>query len=333
MPSEANALRQQLRAAGVAPGAIRAVWPEWWSNEAELSRSAVAQLKYTVARRLGLSPRSLFDGPPRFVWKDEAKFKNLGAQSDQELAILTSFGVAVGRCAVDGTGQGAPLPRGVTAEMLRDVVLASSPIIGLRELLGLCWSFGIPVIQLALFPLARKRMHAITVQVRGRYAILVGRASKFPAPVAYIVAHELGHIVLRHVVDSAALVEAEDPLTTRNPDNEEAAADRFALELLTGDPAPVVQSNEPRFTAGQLAEAARIASADYRIDPGVLALCLGHSTGHWRQAFGALKILPPGEVDVGAGVNALAKSQLDWASLSLENRDFLITVMGELGES
>jgi hypothetical protein len=70
------------------------------------------------------------------------------------------------------------------------------------------------------------------------------------------------------------------------------------------------------------------AASNYRIDPGVLALCLGHSSGHWRQAFGALKLLPPGEFDVGGFMNGVARRQLGWDSLSMDAADFLGPVMG-----
>lgn len=326
MSSEAQALRKRLREAGVAPAAIRAIWPTWWSEEAEASRSAVVELRYTVARRLGLSPRSLFhDGNPEFLWKDAAKFKNVGTQSDDELAILTSFGVAVGQAVLAAIPKAAvELP---AARELRTVLLRTSPVVDLRALLDLSWAVGIPVVQLALFPLGAKRMHAITVRVHGRYAVLVGRESPFPAQVAYIVAHELGHVARGHVTEAPALVEAEDPLIVAG-DNEEHDADAYALELLTGDPRTIIDATDPKFSAAQLANAAMGAAAQLRVDPGVLALCLGHSSGRWKQVFAALKRLPPGPVDVGAFINGIARHQLRWDDLPGDSQEFLSVALG-----
>lgn len=332
MTAESESLRRRLREAGISPRAIRAVWPEWWSSDAEASFSATTELRYTVARRLGMSPRSLFDDSPKFVWKDDAKFKNLGTESEHERNVLTSFGVAVGRCAVEASDKGGDLPQDLTAQKLRSSILASSHSVGLFELLLFCWSVGIPVLQLALFPLNQKRMHAIAVRAGDRYAVLIGRESKFPSQIAYMLGHEIGHIVLHHVSESAALLDIENPLQMNDPDDEERLADRFALELLTGDEDPDVASNRADFTARQLAQAAIEASRGRRIDPGVLALCLGHSTGRWPQTFGALKLIPPGEVDVGGMINELARSQLDWGSLSLENHDYLSKVLGGSSE-
>jgi hypothetical protein len=329
MASSVDSLRRELRHAGITAHAIDAVWPEWWSTDAESSLSAVAELRYTVARRLGMSARSLFDGPPKFVWKDEAKFKNLGTATEREAAILTSFGVAVGRYSVAATALSGSLPRSPT--MLRESILESAPVVGLGELLAFSWAAGIPVIQLRLFPLRQKRMQAIAVRVGERYAVLIGRESKFHAQVAYILAHEIGHIVLDHVSGIAALLDVDDPLKLETSDEEEQSADRFALELLTGDPEPRVEATVERFSARQLAEAALRTGPYERVEPGVLALCLAHATGRWRQGFGALKLIPPGEEDVGSQINDLALAQLDLESLPLDGREYLHKVTGSRG--
>jgi hypothetical protein len=327
MTSDARSLRRELRKAGLTTGAIDAVWPEWWSEAAETSASASAELRYTLARRLGISPRSLFDGPPRFVWRDRVKYKNLGTASSEEVGILTSFGVAVGQCALAAAPPAVRLP--ASAAELRAAILASSDVVGLGDVLAFCWAVGVPVLQLRLFPLAHKHMHAMTVQVGNRFVILLGRETRFAAQAAYVVAHEIGHMVLLHTVGLAALIDVEDPLRVTEVDDEESAADRFALELLTGDPEPHVESNVESFSATQLADAAMTAAPDAHVDAGVLALCLAHATARWEQGFGALKIIPPGESDVGSELNALARRELAWSSLPLDIQDYLLKVMGE----
>jgi hypothetical protein len=326
MPTEAASLRQELRQAGFASSAIDAVWPGWWSKEAETSFSAMAELRFTVARRLGLSPKSLFDGPPRFVWQDAAKFKNLGTTTQDEATLLTSFGAAVGRYTL------AALPdqdqfRQVDALELRQAILSSSPFVGLSELLAFCWGIGIPVVQLHIFPLDRKKMHALTARLVDRFAILVGRESSFPAQIAYFIAHEIGHIMLGHIERGGAILEFGDPIKANHPDDEEAAADRYALELLTGDPDGEVVANISRFTATQLAVAASNASTMVKVDPGILALCLAHATGRWRQGYGALRLISPESVNVGELLNQLAVTQLDLDLLTLDGQDYLQEVL------
>jgi hypothetical protein len=186
-------LRRELRDAGIANAAINAVWPQWWSDDAAQSTSATAELVYTVARRLGLSPRALFDGSTQFLWRDSTKFKNLGTSTSRDQAILSAFGIAIGRCALGATREG-PIPDLPDVHTLRDTILNQGRLVDAVELLTFCWSFGIPVVQLNFFPLQQKRMHAMTVHVDSRYAILLGFGSRYYSRIAYILAHEIAHI-------------------------------------------------------------------------------------------------------------------------------------------
>lgn len=319
-------LRRELREAGIANAAINAVWPEWWSAEANGSLSATAELTYTVARRLGLSPRALFDGSPQFLWHDSTKFKNLGTTTDREQAILASFGTAVGRCALTATHP-AVLPV-IDAQGVRDAILQRARFVELRELLNFCWATGIPVIKLRVFPLQQKRMQAMTVKVKGRYAILLGYESGYFARTAYILAHEIGHILRGHLENSDSLLDMEDPLRTSDLDAEEVDADRAAFILLTGRENLEVLASRQTYSASELVKAAAEAADQERIEPGILALCLGHATSRWAQTFGALKMIPPGRQPVGDQINQVAASQFDWQALSLANRDYLAHVMG-----
>jgi hypothetical protein len=320
-------LRRELQQAGIANAAIKAVWPEWWSTEAESSLSATAELTYTVARRLGLSPQSLFDGSPRFLWYDTTKFKNLGTTTPEEQAILASFGTAVGRCALSATSPGAYPPIS-DAQTVRDAILREARFVDLPGLLTFCWQRGIPVIQLQVFPLRRKRMQAMTVKVKGRYAILLGFESDYYARMAYILAHEISHILLGHLEQDESLLDMENPLTAKNLDAEEVEAGRAAFILLTGHDDPQVLANIQSYRARQVAQAATETGNRERIDPGILALCLGYATGNWPQTFGALKMIGGGAQPVGDQINELAGNMFHWDALSHANRDYLAQVIG-----
>jgi hypothetical protein len=326
--TSSNDLRRDLREAGYSNDAIAAVWPEWWSEEADASISAITELRYTVARRLGLLPRSLFDeGEPMFIWHDQTKFKNLGTSTEEDRIILSSFGTAVGRVAIAGKLGHSPVERRSASE-IRDAILQSVPFVTLDDLVSLCWGLGIPLLYLRVFPLGEKRMHAMAVHAGGRYAILLGRKSRYPAQVAYWVAHEIAHIMLNHVAESAAMLEVDDPMRTEDPDQEEHEADKYALMLLTGQEDLSIVTDRPNFNSTELALTASRVARELHIEPGILALCLGHSSHRWTQVFAALKMLHPGEVDVRHHLNELAREQLDWDELSTPNADYLLTILG-----
>jgi hypothetical protein len=330
----ATQLRTLLRELGLSDSAIRAAWPGWWSNEADASSSARADLWFSVSRRLGLDPRSLFDdGRPRFMWQEEARFKHLSGEEEVERAGITSFGRAVASILVSATPSPGATISGVSAEELRrEILSAGRPYVRLLDLLALAWGVGVPVAHLRVFPWPQKRMAAMTVSVGDRCVILLGKDSVYPAPIAFYLAHELGHIALGHVASDRLIVDLEEETPTiADDDEEEQTADAYALELLTGQPRPTVLPDElgARASARELARIALAAADSLRIEPGVLAQCFGYSTGDWQTATGALKTIYTAEIPVWSEVNAIARRQLSLDELSADAFEFLDAVLGE----
>lgn len=312
--------------------AINAAWPAWWSDDAAGSSSASTELRFTLARRLGLSPTALLRDEAHFIWRDEARFKSLTAVGDEATAIA-SFGVAFGKQLIAATPP-APGIGVVDPLQWRSVLLGPGRLVDFDAVVLLCWSVGVPVVYVPNGPTARKRMHAMSVSVDGRYAIIVSRRFTHRSHAAYTIAHELGHCALGHLASAGAIVDVDDParLTGEERDSEEVEADEFALSLLTGSARPEIASSEDSYFPRQLARAAMEAARVEGVDAGVLALCLGHATGNWRATFGALKHIPPGREDVGALINQIAWTQLDTTSVSEGSREYLQAVIGA-GES
>jgi len=172
-------------------------------------------------------------------------------------------------------------------------------------------------------------MAAMAVRVGERYAILLSQRAKYPAPVAFYIAHELGHIAAGHLANESALVDVGDILRTDkdNVDDEETAADRFALELLTGSPEPVITTETKSFLARQLAEVAIQSAGGLAIEPGTIALCFGHNTGRWNKAYGALKYIYGDGANIWQAINGVVGRSLNWSELTDEMARFLQTVL------
>lgn len=330
--SAADFKARLIRRTGLSPDAVAAAWPEWWSNEAEASPSASAELRFSLARKLGLDPRSLIaEDEPRFIWNDEARFKGFTGESGRERPIISSFGTALSRMLLDATA-GAQDFLFPTAQSLRGAILANSQYVGLKELLTVCWALGIPVIHLRIYPLSAKRMGAMSVRVGDRFAILLARDAVYPAPIAFYLAHELGHILGGHLAEGAAIVDMgllEDPERPEDAlDPEERDADAFALELLTGRPQPELVVEGAGRGARQLArEAVRVGQTE-RIEPGTVAMAFGHATRAWATSMASLTHIYDQPIDVWRVVNRLATQQLVWPQLSEESASFLRAVMG-----
>jgi hypothetical protein len=175
-------------------------------------------------------------------------------------------------------------------------------------------------------------MAAMTVRRGDRHAILLAKDAKYPASIAFYLAHELAHVLLGHLTRDSALVDLDDnQLTAPDTDPEEAAADRFALELLTGEPNPIVLSSlTRRATARALADAALRAADGLRIEPGTLALCFGHSTNNWSVANRAMSYIYSSARPVWEFVNILARRELSPEQIPDDIQPYIQAVMGDV---
>jgi IrrE N-terminal-like domain len=334
--SSAMILRRRLKQIGLSDPAVNAAWPSWWSDDAEGSASAETELRFSLARKLGLDARSLIDEAesPRFVWRDEARFKHVTTEDEQELSAISSFGKALAHALISAmpANQSMPLP-GATA--LREILLrrGERPFVRLSDLLSVAWSVSIPVVHLRVFPLEQKRMAAMAVNTGKRNAILLGKDSTYPAQVAFYLAHELGHIALGHLKHGNVLVDMDSELTSPAGDTEEAEADRFALELLTGQANLTVLPFSKHYTARQLARDALHISKERHIEPGTLALCFGYSSGDWPTAMAAMHYIYESPKPVWNEVNQIANKQLSFAGVSEDTASYISAVLGGVSAS
>jgi hypothetical protein len=328
--TEADRFRRRLKAIGLSDPAIKAAWPDWWSDDADPSTSARLELRFSVARKLGLDARSVLDeeGVPRFIWKDEARFKHLSGETDLERAAISSFGRSVGALLTSGSSAGQFSLIGMNVATLRSAVLSAQPYVRLLDLLSLSWSAGIPVAHLRVFPAARKRMAAMAVAIGERRAVLLAKDSMYPPHIAFYLAHELAHIALEHLRADAAIVDMEaDTLATGSADTEETEADRFALEFLTGR-ADLRLVPAGDYNAPGLADIALRTSTELQIEPGTIALCFGYSTGNWAVANSAMHFIYKEARPVWNEVNRVTMTQLDLGQLPSDSIPYLTAVLG-----
>jgi hypothetical protein len=327
MTNDRKNLIQQLRESGLSKQAIEAAWPSWWSDAAETSPSARAELRFAIARSLGLSPRSLIGERVDFVWRDKARFKNLDqGTSDFERAALNSFGMATGGLLLRGTALGEGL-LGLSALGLREAILSGGQV-DLLGILSTCWGTGVPVAHLSVSPLPKKAMHAMVVSCGGRHAVLLSRKASYPALTAFTLAHEIGHIALGHVPADDMLVDADDPSGVAAGDEEEEEANKYALELLLGDSNPDIQVNIENFNSAELADAVlRIAPA-YGIEPGTLALVVAKRYDAWPVAMAAMRFIYKQPMQVARVVNSIAINELDFGSFGEDGAEFMHRILG-----
>jgi hypothetical protein len=334
--SRTDALIERMESAGFAGPFVRACLPEWWDEQAERSESAWLQLQLGLADRFSLDPISLLDESRPLQLSDvgRAKFKHL-ALTDTQQAAANGFANGLARILLAAMPE-APAVLPSSATDIRRMLLSApgSSWIALGELLQLCYAYSVPVAHLTKFPSGVKGMAAMTTSIGERAVIFTARRPLHPAQAAFFVAHELGHIAHGHVRGGRTIVEGlsldPDSSTDDEPaDEEEAQADAFAFELLTGDAGFSVSGTTARGTASELARRAIQAGTASQVDPGLIVLCFGRATGRWPQATAALKRLPDYSQDVEGVVNRALRSQLDHEMLSFEDVAYLEAVIGQ----
>jgi len=252
------------------------------------------------------------------------KFKKSKDATEDQLALARFMATRVAQLVhVATTEPCVPLPS--TAAQVRSEILGQGhPWVGFANLIDYCWSLGIPVIHLSSL-LKAKRPDGLAVKVRGRPVIVLCKHDRSTAWPLFILAHELGHVVLGHIPDDGVLI--DENVKTNVVDAEEEAANKFAIELLRGD------QDCRFFTAGrwpnaaQLAQAAREIGRPRKIDPGYFAINYAHTMGKafWPVANAALSILEPRRDALGILRRKMAE-HLDWSRLPEDSSEFLMRV-------
>lgn len=336
MESAADFRTRLIGQAGLSASVVDAAWPDWWTDEAAASMSAHTELRFSVARKLGLDPRTLIDDQvPGWIWEDAARFKSFRGDVNAHQPAISSFGMALGRMLLQASPAqaiGLAADGSTTAESLRHSLLRAVPVIGLLDLLMLSWASGIPVVHLRMYPLSAKKMSAMSVRIGDRFVILLARDARYPAPSAFHLAHELGHILLGHLAPGQSIVDLGgfgDP-DDDEPDDEERQADVFALELLTGERELGFRIEGDGRSARGLATQALRVERERRIEAGTVALAYGHHTQHWDTAMGALRYIYPEPHDVWDAVNRIALHHLRWDEVSDESESYVRAIMGGL---
>ena len=326
-PTPAKTLFRSLAKLGVSETYLRQIaLPEWWDDEIASTPAGRDELHLILSRVLGLDALSLRAGKPRFTPQPVPKFKAAKGLDDDALAMARQIGVHVARLVAVGVAAPVAVPNRA-AEVRSAILKQGRPWVDLESLLDFCWRCGIGVVHVAKWPPQCKKMAALVASVAGRPVVVVADNHRATAWSLFILAHELGHVVLGHVPADAVLIDAE--VDKESKDREEAAANRFAVELLTGSERTRVVAVDRLPRAMDLVASARQRGAELGIDPGHYVLNYAASMGSsfWGVANAALRELEP-DADAAALIRSKLHENLDWSRLPSTSAEFVLRVIG-----
>lgn len=319
-----KALRARLSAAGVKPKFLNnVVLPAWWEDSIAATPGGLREVAGYICARLGYSLSSLLDEKQdlSFAHTGAVKYKKAKGVSDDDVPLATHYALGVARVvavSITDLPAAASVP---SPEEWRKTLLALSdrPWVCLRHILKAAWELGIPVIHLKNLPEGAKKPDALTTMVGDRPVIVVMNARKSPSWIAFIVAHELGHIHHKHLKAGQTLV--DEKIDKKTDEKDEREANDFAAKLLTGHSNLGLHSTSS-LGPQQLAWQAQKFGEDYRIAPGVAALNYGFTTGVWPVANGAVSLLEKDD-DAAMYLKQAMEEHLDLSALADDSREWI----------
>ncbi|MGQ0507475.1 MAG: ImmA/IrrE family metallo-endopeptidase [Myxococcaceae bacterium] len=318
-------LYQKLASFGLPPAYVRStILPSWWDDAAAETPAGFSEALMLVHRHAGIDVGSLRASDPKpHAATGPVKFKHDSDVLDEEFDVPRVLATQAGWVAAMGASDSKELPK--TASALRARLLDRCQWIDLEVLVDYCWSVGVPVLHVSKFPAKTKKMQGLTANVSGRPVIVISTERKSAPWLLFVVAHELGHACLGHVATGQVLVDGD--IDRDSVDDEEIAANRFTVELLSGAPDTTFKASSRWPNAHQLADIAQRIAREMQTDPGFVVLNYAYSMGgnFFGVANAALKLLPPTE-DGPALLRRKMAEKLDWSRLPEESSEFLTRI-------
>lgn len=284
----------RLSKMGFTPTFVRGcILPDWWEDKMAEIPANRQLAEAVIARQLGIDMASLRDhnAPLKIRQAGQLKLKRRGAASLEDLKVARILGERIARIAAS-TLDALPDLHDLTAASIRQRILEKGvKWVGFHELLDFCWSIGIPVVHLCTLPSGNKKPDGMAVWTDERPVIVIASGKTHPAWHIFVIAHELGHIALGHL--SKGEVSIDSAVELDSTQREEAEANAFAVELLSGHPDLSFSPPPRRFNARELASIAQSIGEKYKIDPGFMILSYSRDQDFYPLAQAALKVLNP----------------------------------------
>ncbi|MDP2316298.1 MAG: ImmA/IrrE family metallo-endopeptidase [Pseudomonadota bacterium] len=155
----------------------------------------------------------------------------------------------------------------------RALLQQEGQVVRLRNLLPDLWRRGIPVIHLDKDAVPEPRFQGMACIVAGRPAVVLAHNLDEPGHLAFVIAHEVGHIAYGDCVEGQPVVDEDD----RNPDDAEVErrADLYSARVLLGEGVPELT----RGTHQELAEQASRIEKERVIDAALVIRRWGRLAG------------------------------------------------------
>lgn len=326
-PTGIAELRSELQEAGMDWAAVSKVLPDWAENAYD-SKAGRLELRGFVQRHFGLA---LGEGGRLLQRKlPAARFKTKSNTSIDQVASARAAATACSRVVADAVRSAW---KGLSADpaKIREIVRADSNHgwVDLEALLEFTWSSGIPVLFLPDLPIAGRKMEGMVTIAKGRPVIVLTKKTSQCDWMLFILAHELGHVALKHLEETEGQAILDDTFEDSDSnDAQEKEANSFATKLLSPQGKLKIAAPVPK--APGLAALALEFGRKHGISPGhVILNAVRHTTINGNNLFAlgnaALKYLPDDIKDQSPAnlCREAARKHLDLEKLKSDSIEYL----------
>lgn len=330
---DAKIIYERLKGLGLTRAQVRKILPSWWSPEIEKSPDGVAELCLHISRRLSLDFAALLNGEvrPKDAFLSVA-FKHGADATPESLRASTCIATALAQAVVAAM----PTPFKKIPESPTDLASLArlrGGIVSLKSLINASWEMGIPVIPIPNLPVGIRKMDGAVINVGGRPAIIVSKKKTSRAWLAFIVAHELGHIGCGHLEGEGSIIDVslQEQATYEaesSSDSQEREADHYALNLLGGNAVEQEVRQWPQWASPvDIAVRARENATALGVESGHLVLRYAFITKRWPDAMSALRFLSE-DSDAEVLLKSSLANHLDLDMVADDIRDLVCQITG-----
>jgi Zn-dependent peptidase ImmA (M78 family) len=263
-----------------------AVLPDWWDASCEADVRLLSEVELRIARFLDAPLAVVRDpGAQLVVPKYEgAQLRRVRDINRDRLGPAIHAALNIASAVVRGSSLPTLRLPPVDALAWREQISRPNPVLRLDDVLADAWQRGIPVLQVDALPVPS--FQGLACVVEDRPVVLICHNLDEPARLAFIIAHEIAHIVWGDCSPEGPVVDEEEEISDDTPI--EKRADDYAIVLLTGG-APIPDVRASGFK--DLAQKAAAVEKERGVDASAVVWSWARRTGDYAMATMAAQAL------------------------------------------
>ena len=247
---------KRVSAAGFKPTVAREfLLPDWWDESCGDDPALLPEIELRVARFMG-APLGLVRDPSQHLASPAypgAQLRRVRDIHSDRLGPAIHMGLRMAEATIRSWRGDLPevrLPQ-TDPEEWRNAIPRTSSAVRLEHILADLWTRGIPVVHVQVMP--SPSFQGMACIIGDRPVLVLAHDFDEPARLAFIIAHEVAHVVFGDCEPGRPVVDEED--TIEDDRDTELRADRFSIRALAGPSRiPMLENADPKTLATRALE-------------------------------------------------------------------------------